>query len=283
MADKIYNIGDYRKPADPPGATTDTIEGISIEDPLNFLDASEKEAYIRERHREEAEKERRIEEREHEASAAARALPEEERKKIKRETDDPLGDRPVRRRPDPQPAHDRDARPRYADRRRENVRNWEPEDDEDDEDEGNGIIIASAILGILIMVVAVFLGWMTFFGSQHEEPEAEERALQEAQKEENEKDTEEEPEEEDESETDEIDYAILPEGFELCNDTVVTTTQLNIRSAPDSSDDTNIVTAVREGTKLTRVAVSETIGWSAVYVDGHDEILFCSNKYIEEE
>ena len=71
---------------------TDTLENIRIEDPLDFLDASEKEEYIRERHRAENERLQKIADAEKRASAAARAMPEHERARMKRETDDPSGD-----------------------------------------------------------------------------------------------------------------------------------------------------------------------------------------------
>lgn len=279
MADRVYNINDYRK-----GANGDTIDNIRIEDPLDFLDASEKEAYIHERRREETEKLKRREEAEKQTAAAARDLSERERARIKRETDDPLGERPARKpRPDPYEEDEqrerRSARKAEPARRRPPVPDEDEEEDDDDEDDSRGLLIASGIMGILIVLVLVFMLWLRFFMPVPEEPEAEERAIQEAQI--GEEETETSAQEESAGESEAL-AAILAQGFTERADTVTTTTALNMRSAPDSTQD-NKVTTVPEGTALQRVAENSLTGWSAVEVPGYDEILYCSTKYLKTE
>lgn len=256
---------------------TDTLDNIKIEDPLDFLDASEKEEYIRERHRAENERLQKIADAEKKASAAARAMPDRDRERMKRETDDPFGDsrrRSVRRDDYEDDPEDGDYDDDYDE---------DDEDDYDDEyDDGSrGIIIASCVLGILIVVVILFMLWLRFFMPVPEEPEAEERVREEVALQEEEAEEEEPEEDEIEEETD-SEY-ILPEGFEEVHDTVtVTATTLRMRSEPDSDKD-NVVGLVPAGTELTRIAVNRTTGWSAVTLPEFDFAVFCYNQYLEEE
>ena len=258
---------------------TDTLDNIRIEDPLDFLDASEKEEYIRERHRAENERLQKIADAEKRASAAARAMPEHERERMKRETDDPSGD--SRRRGGRRDAYPEEPEDDGYDDDYEDDDEYEDEYDDEYDDGSKGVIIASCVLGILIVVVILFMLWLRFFMPVPEEPEAEERVREEAQLQEEEAEEEEPEQEEFEEETD-SEY-VLPEGFEEVHDTVtVTATTLRMRSEPDSEKD-NVVGLVPAGTELARIAVNRTTGWSAVTVPEFDFAVYCYNQYLEEE
>ena len=71
----------------------------------------------------------------------------------------------------------------------------------------------------------------------------------------------------------------IPEGFSPINDTVVVTgaTSLNLRSGPGT--DSAIITAVADGTELSRIAVSEDESWAFIEYDG--QYLYASMKYLE--
>ena len=267
MSNKVYNINDYRR-----GPGGDTVENIRIEDPLDFLDATEKEAYIRERHREENERLKQVEEEEKKASEAVRALPDEERARIKRDTDDPMRGERVKHAEQPR-------------RRRMDYGEEEYEEEEEDDDGSSGILIASGVLAVLIIAVVLFIFWIRFMMPKPAEPEAEERAIQQAVQQEEKQEREDAADEAaPEEEWDEYDL-LLPDGYVRTGDVVIVTADrgLNLRSAPDSASNDNIVIKVARDTKLTRIAENPVQGWSAVILEGLDEMLFCSSAYLKTE
>ena len=76
-----------------------------------------------------------------------------------------------------------------------------------------------------------------------------------------------------------VEAPALPAGYIEKNDTVkVTAKSLNLRTVASSESDSTIVTAVAEGTELTRIAVSEDGKWAFVEYNG--ERVYASMKYL---
>ncbi len=70
-------------------------------------------------------------------------------------------------------------------------------------------------------------------------------------------------------------------GYIDADGTVVTTTNVNLRSTPSTDSDTFVVTQVSEGTTLTRTGVSEDGEWTRVEYEG--QTLYLVTKYTKEE
>ncbi len=296
MADKITNIEAYRKASALHG---DTVENIRIEDPLDFLDATEKDQYNAARRRDAEKLTKQTEQEEKEASSAARAMSERERMKLKEATDDPLMERRPRRSADPYEEDDaEEADDDYDDDDEDEDDDYDEDEDYDDDDEeddddgedSHGLLIAAGIMAFLIVIVLLFMLWIVFLMPRPEEPEAEERAIQEAQiqeeaakEREKSKAVEEDGEDEEEEEIILVkDYRmLLPDGYEDRVDMVEVTAKsgLKLRRAPDTGSD-NVETIVPLGESLTRIAEDPVQGWSAVVIPEYDGVLFCSSDYL---
>ena len=70
----------------------------------------------------------------------------------------------------------------------------------------------------------------------------------------------------------------IPDGYRETNDTVTTTTDLNLRSVPSSAEKTTIKAVAPKGTSLKRIAVSEDGSWALVEYEGQQ--LYGSMKYL---
>lgn len=223
---------------------TREISDIKIEDPLNFLTAAEKEAYIRAQDAERMKAKR-------EELTRTQELQQLEEERIERE----------HRRSREEAARRARARKRRAMERRRA--------EEEHEDTIEKIVrIASIVTGSIILLLLLVIGAAlirNYFADRAEENQIAADA-----------DGSEAPVAEEEG----GDAApVEAEGFTAMNDTVTTTTDLRLRSTPDSSGDGNIVATATRGTELKRTGINETIGWSQVEYDG--QTLYCATRYLQ--
>lgn len=223
---------------------TREISDIKIEDPLNFLTAAEKEAYIRAQDAERMKAKR-------EELSRTQELQRLEEERIERE----------HRRSKEEAARRARARKRRAmeQRRAEQER----------EDKMERIVrIASIVTGTLILVLLLVIGVSlirNYFVNRAEENQIAADA-----------DGSVVPGAED---GDQTAAPVEAEGFTAMNDTVTTTTDLRLRSTPDSSVDNNIVATAAKGTELKRTGINDAIGWSQVEYNG--QTLYCATRYLQ--
>ena len=225
---------------------TKEISDIKIEDPLNFLTAAEKEAYIRAQdagrmraRREELSRTQELQRLEEERIA-------EEHRRSKEQAE--LAARRAR------------ARKRRAIERRREEREKELRNE-------RIVRIASIVTGTLILIALLVIG-ASYVKSYFDDRAEEDQIAADA-------DGSVLPEEEEDGGG----ASALPEGFTAMNDTVKTTTDLRLRSTPDSSVDNNIVTTATKGSELKRTGINDAIGWSQVNYNG--QTLYCASKYLE--
>lgn len=223
---------------------TREISDIKIEDPLNFLTAAEKEAYIR------AQDAERMKARREELSRT-QELQQLEEERIERE----------HRRSKEEAARRARARKRRAMERRRA--------EEEREDRIEKLVrIASIVTGSLILILLLVIGASlirNYFVNREEEnqiaADADGSVVPGAE------------------EDGEDGAPVEVEGFTAMNDTVTTTTDLRLRSTPDSSVDNNIVATATRGTQLKRTGINDTIGWSQVEYNG--QTLYCATRYLQ--
>ena len=223
---------------------TREISDIKIEDPLNFLTAAEKEAYIRAQDAERMKAKR-------EELSRTQELQQLEEERIERE----------HRRSREEAARRARARKRRAMERR---RAEEEREDKIEKVVRIASIVTGSIILVLLLVIAGSL-LRNYFSDRAEENQIAADA-----------DGSVVPGAED---GDPDAGAVEVEGFTAMNDTVTTTTDLRLRSTPDSSVDNNIVAKATRGTELKRTGINETIGWSRVEYDGRT--LYCATKYLQ--
>lgn len=217
---------------------------IQIEDPMDFLSVSEKEAYMR-AHRDtlmrDAEEMRRI-----------------------REQTEPVRSAPRRRTRNT--AHDHLYEEEYG----ETYEDAYGEEDVEEKESVIDWIISVAMKAMLaaIIIVGLIMAYMMFLRpalSRSMGSGARQAAIANSEAGEDVAAQNGEPE---------SGGAQAPEGSE----SVVTTTQLNLRTAPNT-DTSEIITSVPEGTSLTRIA--ENDGWSTILYEGQE--LYCASEYLRAE
>ncbi len=285
MADNIRNFNDYRKKSNLGKQETEEIN-IEIQDPLDFLSASEREEYYRTQH-DAMDREREsikedspeyyFDEEKPEAIKEESVTKEEselysENKEISERNSE-------KRKPSQRHAERKDKRTEEAEHRRADSRKTKVERDEindsglehrkgrhrvedeewfdEDEDKVGGIDpyllvrIASALTGIVVLIFLALLFKVKIYDA-HLKPDPDEI-------------------------TGTMETGLL-DGYTYVSDTVTTTTDLNLRNTPSTSSDEFIVTQVPEGTVLERVAVSDDGNWAQVLYN--DEVLYCAMKYL---
>ncbi len=239
------------------------VNQIEIEDPLDFLNTDERERYMKVQQKKQAEEI---------AQVKARLAADEKGQSpsAKRESyidfRDEEGGEDISPEDMPQelPKSREERRREQQDRKRSSQNDYdqyddydEEEDEEDydeeydpDEDSDGGLQKITKIVSILVGAVVVLLA-VVLIKTQLVDPYLAGH----------------ETADEDEFGTEET-----TEGT-----TVVTTHDLRLRTAPDTSDDSNIYATVKAGTTLTKVG--EESGWTVVEYEGQK--LYCSSQYVE--
>ncbi|MBQ9513226.1 MAG: hypothetical protein IJR58_08540 [Lachnospiraceae bacterium] len=234
---------------------TREISDIKIEDPLNFLTAAEKEAYIRAQDAERMKAKREELSRTQELQRLEEERIETERRRaqeMKRAQEAKRSKKDVERR-----------KRQAARRRREEMERRRKE--EKTEQLIRTATIATGVLILLLLLVIAGSFVKNYFDARAEENQIAADA-----------DGSVVPEEE---EGDEAPESVEVEGFTAMNDTVTTTTDLRLRSTPDSDVDNNIVATATRGTQLKRTGINDAIGWSRVEYDG--KTLYCATRYLQ--
>ncbi len=282
MADNIRNFSDYRKKLDMDRQETEEIN-IEIQDPLDFLDAGEREEYYRTQH-EMMDKEREsissdssdyyfddgfevetppLDDIETPDSADDYSLPEREQAPVKRDRQSIRRERAISKE---KPA----SKEKHAPKKKQELKknkvvhkkekpSREREEDwfDEDEDTGSGINpyfivrIASIITGIVILAI---IG-MIFKAKVYDvylKPDPDEIRGKTAVGE--------------------------VAGYTYTNDKVTTTADLNLRNTPSTASDDFIEVQVPEGTVLDRIAVSDDGVWAQV--EYNERVLYCVMKYL---
>lgn len=274
MSDKIANFEDYVKrdasnehkdaeAAKQPSATSsdvteketfapskepvsqETME-IEIEDPYQFLNADEREEYIRQRQKDQEEQKRK--------ESVHRAAEDSAPKKPQ-----PKGEEP---RPKPAPEREPVRRRRYEEPDEEYDEEYDDEEYQDENDRGgvdmNLVVrVGSILTGIVILVVIGMVLKVKVF-DRYFAPDPDEASSQ-------------------------VVAVAIPAGYTEKNDTVVVSgaSSLNLRSVPSTGSDDSIVAKADEGTELKRIAVSDDGSWALVDYQGQQ--LYGSMKYLKEK
>ena len=217
---------------------------IEIEDPYQFLNADEREEYIRQRQKDEQEQKRKESvHRAAEDSAPKKKEPrrEEQRREPERE--------PLRRRKYEEPDEEYDEE--YDDEE------YQDENDQGGVDMNLVVRVGSILTGIVILVVIGMVLKVKVF-DRYFAPDPDEAATQ-------------------------VVAVAIPAGYTEKNDTVVVSgaSSLNLRSVPSTGSDDSIVAKADEGTELKRIAVSDDGSWALVDYQGQQ--LYGSMKYLKEK
>lgn len=272
MSDKIANFEDYvkrdasneRKEAEEqvkPSATSsdvteketfasskepvsqETME-IEIEDPYQFLNADEREEYIRQRQKDQQEQQRK-ESVQRAAKVSAPKKPEPRREEAR-----------------PRPTHEPVRRRQYEEPDEEYDEEYDDEEYQDENDQGgvdmNLVVrVGSILTGIVILVVVGMVLKVKVF-DRYFAPDPDEASSQ-------------------------VVAIAIPAGYTEKNDTVVVSgaSSLNLRSVPSTGSDDSIVAKADEGTELKRIAVSDDGSWALVDYQGQQ--LYGSMKYLKEK
>lgn len=217
---------------------------IEIEDPYQFLNADEREEYIRQRQKDNEEQKRK--------ESARRAAENSAPKKPEPRSDE------VRPRPEPRPA----PRRKYEEPDEEYDEDYDDEEYQDEGDEGgvnmNLVVrVGSILTGIVILVVIGMVLKVKVF-DRYFAPDPDEATAQQV-------------------------AMAIPAGYTEKNDTVVVSgaSSLNLRSVPSTGSDDTIVAKADEGTELKRIAVSDDGSWALVDYQGQQ--LYGSMKYLKEK
>ncbi len=269
MSDNIRSFSDYRKKVNHDKQQTEEIN-IEIQDPLDFLSASEREEYYRTQHEKMDEERNQIDEKsddyffddDFEVQAPEDIDDEDVKEK------EPNVQRSAKQKSEKVYKEEEISEKKssgkllreHADKSLKK-RSSQPLDEEgdwyDEDDDRKGGInpyivvrIASIVTGIVILVLIALIFKAKVIDSViGNDPDKEETvAIGEV------------------------------EGYTETNDTVVTTVQLNLRSTPSTESDSFIVTQVPAGTELNRVAVEDSGGWAQVEYEG--QRLYCAMKYL---
>lgn len=217
---------------------------IEIEDPYQFLNADEREEYIRQRQKDQEEQHRKESvRRAAEVGAPKKQEPrrEEQRREPEREV--------VRRR-------------KYEEPDEEYDEEYDDEEYQDERDQGgvdmNLVVrVGSILTGIVILVVIGMVLKVKVF-DRYFAPDPDEASSS-------------------------VVAVAIPAGYTEKNDTVVVSgaSSLNLRSVPSTGSDDSIVAKADEGTELKRIAVSDDGSWALVDYQGQQ--LYGSMKYLKEK
>lgn len=264
MSDKIANFEDYKKkemrsehrgegksanaPATPKRPVPQETMNIEIEDPYQFLNAQEREEYIRVR-QEELESEKHGEVKDRKDNIQASSTNDYREQKDPDYMDDPESGYEEDDSDYDDPDEDEDYDQEYDEE--------EAEEASDEEQSDKNILIlvraASIITGLVILIV-IGMVVKTKVIDRYLIPDP-----------------------------DEVQTVVsaLPTGFTEKNDTVVVTgaSSLNLRSGPDTSS--SVMDIASEGTELKRIAVNEDGSWALVEYEGQQ--VYASMKYLKEK
>ena len=264
MSDKIANFEDYKKkemrseyrnegksatdPATPKKPVPQETMNIEIEDPYQFLNAQEREEYIRVR-QEELESEKHGEVKDRKDNTQASSTNDYREQKDPDYMDDPESGYEEDDSDYDDPDEDEDYDQEYDEE--------EAEEASDEEQSDKNILIlvraASIITGLVILIV-IGMVVKTKVIDRYLIPDP-----------------------------DEVQTVVsaLPTGFTEKNDTVVVTgaSSLNLRSGPDTSS--SVMDIASEGTELKRIAVNEDGSWALVEYEGQQ--VYASMKYLKEK
>lgn len=225
---------------------------IQIEDPMDFLTVSEKEAYMR-------------------AHRNTLMRDAEEMRRIREQTEPSRGN-PRRKTPDIEYENI------YEDEYEDAYEDTYGEEDVEEEESVVDWIISVAMKAMLaaIVIIGLIIAYMMFIrpaiqrsmGSNRwqaasSQPAATDGGTESAAQQEEQR-TEEE--------------AGRPQAPEDRGERVVTTTQLNLRNAPNT-ETSEVITSVPQGTTLSRIADND--GWSTVLYEGQE--LYCVSEYLRAE
>ncbi|WP_026670320.1 hypothetical protein [Butyrivibrio sp. AE3006] len=282
MADNIRNFNDYRKKVNIENQDTEEIN-IEIQDPLDFLSASEREEYYRTQH-EAMDRERESLDEDSSEFYFDDEPPKQQRDETGyqvREEQEDIEDYEYEERPARRPVREPARKPsRKAEKKvsrkeekktsrkvvketsRDRGRRGRDEDDwfDEDEDMGGGINpyvvvrIASALTGIFILILMGMIFKVKVYDVYLKpDPDEVRGTVQVGQ----------------------------VAGYTYTDDKVVTTTELNLRNTPSTVSDDFIEVQVPEGTVLDRIAVSDDGVWAQVEYE--DKVLYCVMKYLRVE
>ena len=229
---------------------------IQIEDPMDFLSVSEKEAYMR-------------------AHQNTLMRDAEEMRRIREQTE-PVRSAPRRK------THEVTYENSYEDEYGEPYEDTYAE--EDVEEEGSVIdwIISVAMKAMLaaIIIVGLIMAYMMFIRpalSRSMGSNSRQAASANTEAGENGAEDPQAAAQQQEAQNGEQGSG-SPQAQEGGGESVVTTTQLNLRTAPNT-DTSEIITSVPEGTTLSRIA--EDGGWSTILYEGQE--LYCASEYLRAE
>ncbi len=201
---------------------TGMISDIQIEDPFVFLNASEREQYMKQMHKESMDKQ------------AHKDFEEDERRP---DREDDFEEEPEQE----EESLEEDG---YADDRDYDEEDEDEEDgDDDDSPSSNKLIrIMSTLTGLLILIVIIFIVKIRVVdpimaGNEDEQV-----------------------------------TELSTDGGE----TMITTTELNLRSTPSADGSSNIIAVAPKGATVVRM--SESDGWSTVIYE--NQTLYCASKYL---
>lgn len=297
MADNIRNFNDYRKKVNIEKQDTEEID-IEIQDPLDFLSASEREEYYRTQHEamdreresldedssefyfddeppkqqreeprySEREEQEYIQDYEYEEGPARRPARDPARKPSRKAEKEPSrkAEKKASRKVEKRTSHKAEkkiSRKAVKESSRDRRRGRD-EDDwfDEDEDMGSGInpYIVVRIASALTGIFILILMGMIFKVKVY--------------------DVYLKPDPDEVRGTVQVGQVA---GYTYTNDKVVTTTELNLRNTPSTVSDDFIEVQVPEGTVLDRIAVSDDGVWAQVEYD--DKVLYCVMKYLRVE
>ena len=217
---------------------------IEIEDPYQFLNADEREEYIRQRQKDQEEQQRK----ESVRRAAEVGVPKKQEPRSNEQRREPERE-VVRRRKYEEPDEEYDEE--YDDEE------YQDENDQGGVDMNLVVRVGSILTGIVILVVIGMVLKVKVF-DRYFAPDPDEAATQ-------------------------VVAVAIPAGYTEKNDTVVVSgaSSLNLRSVPSTGSDDSIVAKADEGTELKRIAVSDDGSWALVDYQGQQ--LYGSMKYLKEK
>ncbi len=272
MADNIRNFNDYRKKANLDKQETEEIN-IEIQDPLDFLSDSERAEYYRtqqeamDKEREslsedspeyyfdddvsqKPEKEKEIHHAEEQVHEKREPVHKKEAVQNKESAGSPVEKKKAH-------TEKEEHRKNETEHRKARHRVEDEEWFDEDEDREGGINpyilvrIASVFTGVVVLVFLAMLFKVKIYDT-YLKPDPDDI-------------------------TGIVEVGML-DGYTYVDDTVTTTTELNLRNTPSTASDDFIVTMVPKGTVLERKAVSDDGTWAQVLYDG--EVLYCVMKYL---
>ena len=259
MSDKIANFEDYVKRdasnehKEP--VPQETME-IEIEDPYQFLNAEEREEYIRQRQKDVAAERKKASESERpkkEAPKTASPKPSAPKTATPKRPEDasPRRERPVKR---------ESIKRRYEEIDEEYDEEYDDEEYRDEGDQGgidmNLVVRVGSILTGIVILALIGMVLKVKVYDRYFAPDPDEATTQ-------------------------VVATAIPAGYTEKNDTVVVqgASSLNLRSVPSTASDDTIVVKADEGTELKRIAVSDDGSWALLDYQGQQ--LYGAMKYLQ--